>query len=79
MLSGKGEAAPVSLAEQLGLSVMTAAPDRSDGMDDIFRGQAEAGRDPRFTRRAAADFPAGFQKLRSCCSVNCSVHSAAAE
>src|SRR5918999_1549114 len=65
--------------EHVGLALAAAAPDGSDGVEDIPRGRGPGGRRLRLPRPAAAEPLAFLQDLRPAGAVDRAVHAPAAE
>ena len=82
---GEGEGVTVAGGELFGFAVGAAAPDGADGVDDVLRGEAEAGRDAGFaggTAHAGTDFgnrQARLVEVGARGPVDGAVHAAAAE
>ena len=85
VFGGEGEGVAVAGGELFGFAVGAAAPDGADGVDDVLRGQAEAGRDAGFAGRAAdaegslGQGKAGFQEFLPGGSVDGTIDAATAE
>ena len=65
--------------EQFALASASARPDRADGMDDIFAGQAVGSGDPCVAGRAATEGAAFGKQFRSGCAMDAAIDSAAAQ
>jgi len=71
--------AAIARGQEIILSTGAALPDRADSMDDIAGGQAIAGGDFCFARRAAAEFAAFREEARPCGTMDRTVDAAPAE
>jgi hypothetical protein len=78
MRLGEGERVGVAVGKQLRL-MHAAVPHRSHGVNDVFRGQAIAARDPRLARRTPADRAALLEQLRTRRAMDRAVDAAAAQ
>jgi len=78
MLRGELQRAAIARREQRVLVALAAAPNRSDGVDDMARLQIEAGRDLGVAGRTAAELAASFEQARTGGAMNGPVDAAAA-
>src|SRR5438477_5457997 len=79
MVAGERKRMAIAACEEVRFACMSAAPYRSNRMDDVARRQTIAPRNAGFARRATADRPAFVQQLRPGGSVERSVDTPAAQ
>src|SRR5437588_12543546 len=79
VLDGHLETAPVARRQQVRLPMRAATPDRTDGVDNELRRQAEAGSDLRVAGVAAAEEAAGGDELGAGGAVDGAIDASSAE
>jgi hypothetical protein len=79
VLARETEARTVTGGKQLVFAALAAAPNRTNGVDDVTREKAKAGGHFGIASLAAAEFGARRAELGTCGAVDCAIHAASAK